>query len=702
MPPILSALSALRQRWSTTASLRHFRSGDRIVVWGIFFLALILRLCHLVEIRDTPYFATLVLDAYEYEQMAARLLQGDWLLDYEGGYVHGLLYPYVLALLKWLGGSDHYLTSRIFQAVLGSLSCVLVYRIAGYYFPRSVSLLAGLLAAGYWPFVFYNGELLATTLVVFVELLLVLLLQRCAAGRSFPAVFGAGILLALLVMGRSNTLLLLPLSLVWIYLMSGGTKTRRGWLLLVFSLAFIAALTPFLLRNYLVQGHPFPFQGGWSFYMGNNPAADGTPYARQGLAWQRLELLPLWQGTADPAEKGAFYIREGARFIQEQPGTYLLLLYRKFRLFWHAFEIPVSADLRYYEERSLLGRLLVFDFGIAAPLALAGLAFCWSQRRKLFLLYGFILVYLASGLLFSVCARYRLPAMPFLLIFSSCGIWQLWQLLRDRNILRTGAFLLLLGTAFALVHAGVDTRQADHLRSSWLLGHVYLRQRNYDLAEQAYVNGLREFPDDADMHNSLGVVYEFQRRDREAETSYRKAVEIASDHARARVNLGKLYLKQRRLEEAGTAFEEALQQDPRPANQHEGLFNLGYVYLFQKAYLQAYRSFKRALEVQERTQAYYGLANACAHLGRVREQVRALEQAVQLDPKFAPAHRNLGVLYLQEGNFTAAEDALLQAVRHDPSSAVTYRHLGALYEKLGRIDQARAAFEKARQLSERR
>jgi len=685
-----------------TPFFRSILSEDRTAIVSIFLLALALRLVYLFEIRDSLYFATLVLDGFEYDRIAARLLGGDWLLHYEGGYVHGLLYPYLLAPLKYFSGPGNFLP-RLFQATLGSLSCVLVYRVAARCCPRPVPLIAGLLAAGYWPFVFYGGELLATTLVIFVELLLVLLLLRGKeTGFSWPIAVGAGLLLGLLAVTRSNLLLLSPVALGWIYLHT--REAPSGWRkpLLAFSLAFVVALSPFLARNYVVQGHPLPFQGGWSFYMGNNPDADGTPYARQGLTWQRLELLPLQRGIVDPSEKGTFYIGEGVRFVREQPVDYLSLLYRKFRLFWHAFEIPVSADMRYYEANSLLSRILLIGFGVVAPLALVGLGWGWSRRRDLFLLYGFIAAYLASGLLFSVCSRYRLPAVPLLMIFAACGLWEIWTLVRQRNVLRGEISLLALGLSIALVHTGVDVDRVDRLRSDWLQGHAHLRRQEYGLAERAYLNGLRKFPHDADMHNSLGVVRQHQKRDGEAEVSYLRALEIAPDHARARVNLGKLYMKQRQLEKAGAAFEEAIARDPRPTNQREAHHHLGYVHLFQQDFQQAYRAFKRALEAREHPQTYYGLANTCAQLGLVGEQVWALEQTVQLDPKFAPAYRNLGVLYLQRGDLFAAESVLLLATRHDPSSPVAYRHLGALYERLGRQDRARAAFETARTLSRSR
>ena len=663
---------------------------------GIFLLALVLRLVYLAEIAATPYFDTLVLDAEEYDRLAEQLLQGNWLLGRAGSYVHGPFYILVLALLK-LCGAD-YLGLRVFQAVLGALSCVLIYRIAGRVFPHPVPLIAALLAAGYWPFIFYNGELLATTLVLFIELLLAALLLRGTDRISWRVGACAGILLALLVITRSNTLLLLPVLLWWFYQRAGsGTKHRRA-LLLAFCLALVLALSPLLIYYQAVQGSPLPFQGGWSFYMGNNPDADGTPYARQGLDWQRLELLPYQEGSITRAAKGQFYLTAGLRFIGEHPAAALHLLYRKFRLFWHAFEIPVSADLRYYERHSHLAQILIFNFGIVVPLALMGMVWGWRRYRDYALLYGFILVYLVTGLLFSVCARYRLPALPFLIVFAAQGIWQLKTQLWSGNLLGRGAFLLLLGAAVALVHTGVDQEKVDHLRSSWLLGHVYMRKQQYDLAEQVYLRSVRETPGDSDVYNSLAVAYQRLGRPQEAEATFRKSIEAAPDHARPWINLGNHYLKLQRLDEARTALEQALGSDPRPLAQYEGHYSLGNVHLYQKAYSRAHQAFTRALEAQQRPQAYFGLSVACAYLGEDDAQLRALEQAVQLAPTFALALRNLGVLYLQKEDYPAAEKALLQSLQYSPNSALAYQHLGMLYSKLGQPERARAAFATARRL----
>ncbi len=664
-------------------------TNNRYIV-AFFLLALILRLAYLVEIRDALYFHTLILDAEEYDYLAQALIEGDWWLTTHHTYVHGPLYPALLALLK-LGGAG-LVATRLFQAVLGAFSCVLLYAIARRFFPAPTPLLTGLIAVGYWPFILYNGELLATTLTIFIELLLVIQLVRCTDRPSYWATAGAGALLGLLIETRSNTLLLVPVALWWLY------HRTRSRLLVPFCVGLCAVLAPFLVHNYLVQGTPLPFQGAWSFYMGNNPAADGTPYARQGIDWQRLEILPYEADMAAlPADRGRFYLSAGLDFIVDQPLAYLHLLYRKFRLFWHAFEIPVSVDIYFYEAHSRLSYLNLFGFGLVAPLALVGLVWNWNRWCQCGLLYGFGLSYLVSGLLFTVCARYRLPAVPFLMLFAAEALRQGALSLKGHQWRRSAALALALGAALALGHTGIDPAQVDHLRSDWLQGQVHMRNQAYARAEVAYLQALQAGPD-ADVYSSLGAVYEARKRPREAERAYRQALARASDHTRARLNLGNLLRREQRFDEAESLLLETLSNDPRPAIQYEGHYYLGYLYLDQRDYLRAYGSFAKAVEAEQRAEGFYALANACHQLGRQDEQIRHLWQTVDIDPEFAAAHRNLGALYLQRGEHSLAEEALLQALKLEPDVAIAHYNLGVLYMRTGRRELAQTAFETAERL----
>ena len=134
--------------------------------------------------------------------------------------------------------------------------------------------------------------------------------------------------------------------------------------------------------------------------------------------------------------------------------------------------------------------------------------------------------------------------------------------------------------------------------------------------------------------------------------------------------MGNLLRREQRFAEAKSLLLTVLASDPRPAIQYEGHYYLGYLHLDQQDYLRAYDFFATALKSQQRAKGFYALANACHHLGRRDEQIRHLRQAVGLEPEFAAAHRNLGVLYLQRGEYALAEEALRRALHLEPDVAI--------------------------------
>ena len=668
--------------------------SSRTVSAALFLLALVLRLLHLFEASHSPYFGDLILDEGEYQTLAMGLLGGEWEQAAEDTYVHGVLYPALWALVMLLGGGS--VTMRIVQAVLGALTCVFLERAARHLMPSAAAMVCGLLAAVYWPFILFSSQLMATTLVLFLVAAVLALLLRPGSPRP-AVVLGAGVLLALLATTRANALLLTLPVLLWLRQLAhqNGQAFKRGSAIL--GAGLLLGLAPFVAYNWSTQGTAMPFEGAWSFYMGNNPDADGTPYARQGLDWQRLESVGYRHGwDATPADRGHIYLSDGVDFLVDEPGSALGLVWRKLRLFWNAFEVPVSADLAWYTHNTWLGRLLP-GFGLLVPLALVAMAANLQRWRSWGLVYGGVLAFLLSGLLFTVCARYRLPALPFLILFAG----DTFRLGADavRSCRRSAARLGLgLVVAAVWVHTGVDAAAVDHLRPRWLQGSIHLRHGEVEQAVADLRAAAAAHPTDAEVRNSLAVALERQNRPSEAEAVYGEALSLAPDHAKAWLNLGDLMRRQRRLPEAAEAMRRALAVDPRPGTQHKGRVVLAQIMLESGKPAQALATLNEALEIRDGRDLRYAMSSACYLLERFDEEVVHLERALQLDPSFAPAWRNLGVVRLLQGDLIGSEHALKRAVSLEPRSAAVYRHLGALYQRTGRAKMARQAFERARRL----
>jgi 4-amino-4-deoxy-L-arabinose transferase-like glycosyltransferase len=145
------------------------------VVTSVFLAALAVRLLHIWQIREAPFFSVLMGDAQAYDAWAQRLAGGDW-LGHEIFY-QAPLYPYLLGVIYALAGRD-LLIVRVCQALIGSASCMLLALTARRLFSPQAALTAGLLMALYAPAIFFDSLLQKSVLDVFFVCLSLWLMSR--------------------------------------------------------------------------------------------------------------------------------------------------------------------------------------------------------------------------------------------------------------------------------------------------------------------------------------------------------------------------------------------------------------------------------------------------------------------------------------------------------------------------------------------
>src|ERR1700758_4965054 len=69
---------------------------------AIFVVAFTLRMIHIWQIRQAPFFAVLMGDARGYDEWAQRIAGGDW-FGHDVFY-QAPLYPYLLGFIYWIAG----------------------------------------------------------------------------------------------------------------------------------------------------------------------------------------------------------------------------------------------------------------------------------------------------------------------------------------------------------------------------------------------------------------------------------------------------------------------------------------------------------------------------------------------------------------------------------------------------------------------
>ena len=90
-------------------------------------------------------------------------------------------------------------------------------------------------------------------------------------------------------------------------------------------------------------------------------------------------------------------------------------------------------------------------------------------------------------------------------------------------------------------------------------------------------------------------------------------------------------------------------------------------------------------------QTYYGEGLACLDENRYSQAITAFENAARIDPSFAKALCNLGVIYIEQHQESMAIAPLKKAIEANPKFKEARFNLGIVYLRLGQFELARDA-----------
>ncbi len=444
------------------------RWKDALVVLAV---ALAFRVAYLLEASRFPDWNLFYMDQEYHLEWARALATGVWRAPYDmlrhAPFFRAPLYPYFLAgLFKLVGANTT--AVRAVQALIGSVSCSLVYAVGTRCFGRRAGLAAGIVAALYWVLAYFDGELLLPVFLVFFVLLGFLLAFR-AADRGSPLVAGAsGLVLGLYSITRPNILIFMPFAVWWIASVS-LKRGRRAAAVMAVAMA-IGCLAPpaaVTVRNAIVGGDAAPVasQGGVNLYIGNNPESNGleavVPGTRQ--TW--------WGGYEDavgiaerdlgrelrPTEVSSYWFGRAVSYVRGDPAGWLRLTLRKTLALVGDPEPPNNEPYearrdRYWTLRSvpLSFSTLLALFVVALPLSLLRwgkrlrppLGIDDDARRRLQLVLIFLVVYSLSVIAFFVTGRYRVPLVPFLAMGTGASLVGIWDLVVLKRWKVAAAFVI--------------------------------------------------------------------------------------------------------------------------------------------------------------------------------------------------------------------------------------------------------------------
>jgi Flp pilus assembly protein TadD/4-amino-4-deoxy-L-arabinose transferase-like glycosyltransferase len=616
----------------------------------IFIIAFVFRLIYILQSKSTdPLFYHPIMDGLYHHDWAVSIIKGGWLG--KDAFFRAPLYPYFLAIIYKVFGIN-FLMPRIVQSLIGAANCVLVQKIGSRIFDKRTGNLAGIVAAMYPLFIYFDNELLFTTSLIFFCLLgfYLILKQVEEKGRSLGwfltgVTWGFAAITAPVVLAFTVTL---P------FWLRATLKGKFKNAVLFGLLGIVSVIAPVSIRNYIVSRDfvLIAWQGGTNFYIGNNPHSDGMtaiiPGTRKswwgGFYDAKRIAEEATRRTLKNSEIDSYWFRQGVEFIKNQPVKALGLQLKKAYLFFGGFEIPNNRDI-YFFTRSTYLKFTIwnvpffqFPFGLLFPLALCGIWYARKRKKDISLMLLFIVFYSLSYIVFFVCARYRMPDIPFLVILASFAIYTFKDEISKRKLRYQAPALLIFVVSFLLSNANFFNLKGVNPALNYLtLADMEYKKENYQKAVFYLDKSLRLEPSYAEALNLMGASYKKMGKRKEALEYYLKSIKQDSKQPEAYYNIGNIYAEIGNYEEAKTLYLKAIEVDPYSAKAYN---NLGNIYFTRGDYNQALMHYTKASTLEANyTAPLYHMGLVYAKLGDIAKAESLWRKVLALEPHHMGAQR---------------------------------------------------------------
>ncbi|MFC1724082.1 glycosyltransferase family 39 protein, partial [candidate division KSB1 bacterium] len=566
---------------------------DLFLILILVFASFLFRFIYYVEINDTPYFLPTGegLDQNTYIEWAKEIRSGE--LIGEGVFDFAPLYPYVLAGAFLISNNDLNFALLV-QLIICSLGSVIIYVICKKIFGKWPAFISGLIYSFYGVLVFFTLQFLGESISIL--LLLISLYYYISGQEKSKGIYflTSGIILGVAALGRPNFLLIPVLVFLWwIYNEIRKNSNNRKFYLIYLLGAFLA-IAPATLRNYVIAKDfvPITSHGGINFYLGNNTDATGTltmpeeiPPTQKGAVEYSKIIAEREEGrTLKPSEVSFYWIKKGMNYIISDPFKFFKLEMKKILLFFEGYEIPLDSNFEIYKDRF---KTLRFSIGywLIAPLALFGI---FVSRRKttkdtIILLY-FTGVFL-SVILFYVSSRYRLPAVPLLMIYAGYSFKYIFSEIKNTGRKEKIIKVFILLFLFLIVNINVKQNSKKDMYTSiskYNLGNSFVTQGYLDGGIELYEEALSLNEQWHPAKVSLAAAYNLKAANALNNEQSDLAVELLNksinlDNTKHEYyfNIGNAYIKLKDYTSAVASFERSVSLSPEYTN---GLTNLGYAY----------------------------------------------------------------------------------------------------------------------------
>lgn len=342
------------------------------------------------------------------------------------------LYPFFLAGIYLIFGHD-FIVVRLIHVLLLSFSSIIVFCICNLLFNKKIGIISVVIFALYPMFGLYAALIQTETLFIFLTCLSFYICLLAINKESLLFFMLAGFAVGVTALCRPNILFIFPF-LFCIYIIFYFKEKLKVSILyaFIFSLSLIFTLVPWTYRNYTIHGKIISIATatGINLYGGYNPnitskylhVSQNPSIDKSAPNFKRFIGPVIVPDSLNEVELNSFYINSYINYVKSDPLRFLKVSLFKFLWFWHLhpyqhINIPETKD-------ELLFRIMFYPILILFILGLY-ISFIRKRIRHTFLLISIIFNFVILQSIAYVDGRYRLPVIPFVIIFAAYSIYYL-------------------------------------------------------------------------------------------------------------------------------------------------------------------------------------------------------------------------------------------------------------------------------------
>tara|TARA_B110000503_G_C7132391_1_gene407355 strand:- start:751 stop:2031 length:1281 start_codon:yes stop_codon:yes gene_type:complete len=344
---------------------------------------------------------------------------------YDGSYKYPSLfmpplYPYFLYFVNLVPFENLIIKVLVIQSLIATCSSYLVYNIALKTSNAQIAFLSFVIFAFYPLNLYSSSQISSITLVMFIYISFLYLLTISKNYFIMGIIGGIGIL------ARGEFVLMYAMGLVYLFL----TKKINFNKVLFSLMVSLLILSPLLKKNYEIFNKLIITQsGGYVLWRGNNQLSTADSILADKAVGEVLNItLPNNHNFKNQEIKNIYeklekikynkkhdllrdkiFLDQALKNIKDDPIRYVNLWFKKF--FSFAFFNTASIYPGYYNPISIIPEIII-SIG-----AFFGMILCMINRKKIYLLYGYIFCIVFIYSFFLILPRYKLILLPVYSIF---------------------------------------------------------------------------------------------------------------------------------------------------------------------------------------------------------------------------------------------------------------------------------------------